>query len=334
MNYFEFLVHIKKKAFSPVYFLFGKEDYFIEDALNRLIDALCDLATRDFNLDIFYGNEVDGGKILDAATSYPMLSNNRVVVVKDVHKLSTTSLELIIRYLKKPASSTTLILVSIKSVSQNKQLSKIKSKSCWVECKPLYDRQIPTWLRSHLKDKGLEISEEAIFLLQVRVGNNLRAIVNELDKIILNLNGKKRIDGTDVQNVVGLSRIYSVFDLTNAIGYKDLNKSLTILNQLLKCGEKPTGILAMITRHFVNLSKIKGAIDQKKSQDEITALTGIPPYFIGKNKEMAEKFSGSQFNRIFEYLLKTDLILKTSRQNPKIALETLLICIIKNKARQ
>ncbi|MFQ5864902.1 MAG: DNA polymerase III subunit delta [bacterium] len=334
MNYFDFIAHIQKKQFSPVYFLYGKEDYFIEDALNRLIDAACDSATKDFNLDVFYGNEVEGAKIFDAASSYPMLADTRVVVVKEVDKLSASGLELLNKYLDKPASSTILVIISGKSGLRNKAISNIKSKSLWVECRPLYDRQVPKWIQDHLKEKGLEISQEAVLLIHVRVGNNLRDIVNELEKIVLNLEGRKRIEPADVQNVVGLSRSYSVFDLTDAIGHKDLDKSLTILSRLLQSGESPTGILALITRHFVNLMKVKGAVAQKNSNDEITALTGIPPFFIAKTKEMANNFSADQLNLIFEYLLETDLILKTSRQPPKIAMETLLINIIKNRMKR
>jgi DNA polymerase-3 subunit delta len=331
MTYFDFVTHIKKKKFSPAYFLYGKEDYFIEDALNRLLEAACDPATKDFNLDIFYGNDADVGKILDAASAYPMLADMRVVVVKDVHKLATSGLELLSKYLDKPASTTILILVNNKAEPLTKTMSRIKSKSFSVECKPLYDRQIPKWLKGNLKEKGLEISDEAVLLFQVRVGNNLREIVNELEKVILNLNGKNRIEAAHVQNVVGLSRNYSIFDLTDAIGYRDLNKSLIITNQLLQSGESPTAILRLVTRHFVNLIKVKGAVVENKSKDQIAALTGIPPFFVEKTKKMAENFSVDQLNSIFEHLLETDLTLKTSRQSPKIAMETLLVNIIRNR---
>ncbi|MFQ5751907.1 MAG: DNA polymerase III subunit delta, partial [bacterium] len=163
-----------------------------------------------------------------------------------------------------------------------------------------------------------------------RVGNNLRVIVNELDKIILNLTGKKKIEVKDVQKVVGLTRKFSVFDLNDAIGYKDLEKALVILNHMLESGESPTGILAMIARHFINLNKLKGVVTQNKSKDEMSTLTGIPPFFIQKSLEMATNYSAAQLQHIFESLLEKDLILKTSQQPPAIALQSLLIQIIQN----
>lgn len=329
MTYKELLIQISKNKFSPTYFLNGKEDYLLEDALNRLMEALCDPATKDFDLETFYGSEVDGIRIINAANAYPMMATDRVVVVKEVHKLTPTSFEQLTRYLEKPSSTTKLILISNKVDSRNKIISKIRTKSCWVECNPLYDREIPEWIRVHLKVKGYDITREAILMLQTRVGNNLRVIVNELDKIILNLNGRKKIIDSDVQKLVGYSRDYSIFDLTDAIGYKELSKSLSILNRMLQYGESPTVILGMITRHFISLVKVKGAIAQTKSQDEISQLTGIPSFVIKKMKKMSGNYPTSQFNKIFEYLLDTDVSLKTSSQKPKFALETLLVRILK-----
>jgi DNA polymerase-3 subunit delta len=145
---------------------------------------------------------------------------------------------------------------------------------------------------------------------------------------MINLNGKKRISAEDVQKFVALSRNFSVFDLTDAIGYKDLGRALGMLNQMLESGESATGILAMIARHFINLMKLKSAQSQKKSQEEIAALTGIPPYFLEKSLKMAEKYSLPQIKRTFERLLETDLALKTSQQPEQIALQTLLVQVI------
>ena len=328
MTYSEFISHLEKKQLSNSYLFVGPEDFLIDDCLKRIVDQVVDPGTKDFNFDVFYGNEVDGGKILDTVNAYPMLSDSRLVVVKDFQKLPSAGLDLLAKYLEKPVSSTKLVLTSPKIDLRNKAFSRIKSKSTYIEFKPLYDNEIPTWIQNYLKGKNLQISHEAGILIHARVGNNLRALVNELDKIILNLEGQSRIEEADVQKVVGVSRNFSVFNLNDAIGNRDLNKSLTILNLMIESGESPTGIVAMMTRHFVNLLKVKGAAAQKKSQNEISALTGIPPFFIRKSKEMANNYSSQQFHDIFESLLQADFILKTSQQSPQIALQTLLIKII------
>lgn len=327
MNHNELLHQIRGKQFSRSYFFCGAEDYLIDVALSKLIEAKVDPASKEFNLDIFYAKEVEGNKIVDTANAYPMMADTRLVIVKNAMELPLTILERIAKYLEKPSPTAILVLISEKADLRKKIVSRIKSNSCFVEFKPLYDRQIPPWIRDYLHEKGYEISQEAVLLLQARIGNHLRNLVNELEKIMVNLDGKKKIGAEDVENIAGYSRNFSVFELNDAIGYKDLKKSLAILTRMLESGEAPTGVLAMISRHFMNLAKLKGAVQQNKSQKEIAAITGIPSFFVEKSKRMAENFSLTQLEVIFEALLHTDEILKTSRQPPQLALQSLLVRI-------
>ncbi|MFQ5639682.1 MAG: DNA polymerase III subunit delta [bacterium] len=330
MNVNELLNQFKRNQFSNGYFFCGSEDYLLDVALSKLIEAKVEPATREFNLDIFYGKEVDANKILDTANAYPMMAQTRVVIVKNVLECPPSTLERIASYLQKPSPTTVLVLTCEKADLRKKAISKIKAHSTFVEFRPLYDRQFPGWIHEYLKKRGYEISQEAILLIQSRIGNGLRNVVNELEKIILNLNDNKKIDVEQVQAVVGLNKNFNVFELNDAIGFKNLDKSLSILTTMLERGESATGILVMMSRHFSSLTKLKGAMKQKKSAHEMTSITGIPPFFLDKSKKMAGNYTFDQLEFIFEKLLQTDVALKTSLQKPHIALQTLLIQIIKN----
>jgi DNA polymerase-3 subunit delta len=268
------------------------------------------------------------GRILDTANSYPMLADYRTIVIKEAHKLSSANVDALARYLSKPSATTKMMLVAEKIDGRIRGWIAIKKAAVHVEIKPLYDNQVAGWVQSFLKKKGCSISYEACLLLHAHVGNEMRALANEIEKLILNKGEDKEIDENDVQANVGLSRKFSVFNLNDSIGKRDLQGSLAILNQMLSSGESPNGILAMITRHFSNLLKVKGATAQRMSQKEITAMTGIPPYFIQKTKEMANNYPAKEYPGIFERLLETDLTLKTSRMSPDIALQTMLIDIM------
>ena len=327
MNYSEFISLLEKKGLPNSVFFCGSEDFLIEDCLQRITHTV-DPATRDFNFDVYYGSQVDGGKIVDTASAYPMLAESRLVIVKEVNKLSGAGLEALAKYLERQSSTTRLVLIAEKITARNKSWAKIKSNTCFVEFKQLYDNQVMSWMEQYLRGRGYEITSDASILVHSRVGNNLRAIANELNKILLNLNGEKRIAAEDVQGVVGLSRTFSVFHLTDAIGNREIENALQIMSKMLDSGESHTGMLAMITRHFVSLLVIKGAVRQKKSDNEIAALAGIAPYFVKKNKTMAAKYSFRLFENVFVCLLETDLKLKTSQQPPKIALQTMLVQIL------
>jgi len=329
MTYNEFLNHVKKRTFENAYFFYGSEDYLMDDCTKRLIDAVVEPETKDFNLDIFYGSQVEDGQVIEAANAYPMLAESRVVVLKQLHKLSSGSMEALLTYLEKPAPTTKLLLISNQMNNRGKNVSKLKSRCCSIEFKPLYDNKVPRWITDYVTTRGYEIDTQAALLMHAHVGSNLRSIVNELDKIFLNLTDSRKIVEADVQNVVGVSRKFSVFNLNDAIGNKDIEKSLLILNKMLEGGESHTAILAMVSRHFENLLKVKGAVSTGKGQNEISTLTGIPPFFVDKTKQMAKKYSLGEFDKIFDNLLATDLVLKTSRQSPKLALQTMLLRILR-----
>ncbi len=327
MTYLEFIKKLEKGDLHPAYVFAGTEQYLVDDCLKRLSEKVVEPSTREFNYDVFYASQIDAGRIIDAACAYPMLADARMVVVKELHKLSPSGLTAIGQYLEKPSATTRLVLITEKFSAKNKAYKQIKDKSCFVELKPLYDNQIPDWIKNLLKRQGYEISYNACLLIQAHVGNSLLNIANEIEKIKLNVESKK-IDESDVQRVVGLSKKFSVFDLNDALGNRQVEKSLSILNKMLDSGESPTAILAMVTRHFMNLLKVKGAVAQNKSPNEITALTGIPPFFIKKTKAMASQYPAEQFSTVFSCLLEADLNLKTSQQPPKIALQTTLLKIL------
>ncbi len=330
MQYREFKQHLKKNQLEKVYFLCGPEEYLLDDCLKDLTKRVVEPATREFNYDLFYAGQTDIGRVIEAANAYPMMSEKRLVVLKDVEKLTASGIKALTRHLQHPSATTMLVLVSPELAGRAKGIAKIKAGCCVVEFKQLYDNQVAGWIKDYVKSQGQEISYSATLLLHSHVGNNLRALTNELEKISLNLlHDSRKIEEEDVQQVVGLSRTYSVFNLNDAIGNKDISKSLLILNKMLASGESSTSILAMVARHYGNLLKIKGGVASGKSQSDLAKMTGIPSFFVSKTKEMAAKYSFEEFSNIFDCLLTTDLTLKTSRQTPRIALQTMLLRILR-----
>ena len=56
---------IDTRRFDPVYYLHGDDDYRKDDAVKQIIVAAVDPATRDFNLDVHRGGDVDAGGITE-----------------------------------------------------------------------------------------------------------------------------------------------------------------------------------------------------------------------------------------------------------------------------
>jgi len=314
----------RRGHFDPVYLFYGEEDFLTEQLCTNILKAAIAPGTEDFNLDVLYGNEVDGGKIMAIASSYPMMAARRVVLVKSFTLLSAQSIEMLAKYIKNPLPTTCLILTAEKVDLRKSKLAAIEKGSTTVEARPLYDRDIPKWIVAHLAERQMTISEPAIRLLHASVGNSLRSLSTEIDKISLNLGPRKKIEEDDVAAVIGMSKQFTVFDLCDAIGNKNISHGLKILGRMLQIGETPVGILAMLSRHFTILAKLKGFKAQRMGSADMAKRLNLNPFFLDHYLQQATKYNQAQLRDAFFLLLEADQHLKTSYQKPKLIIEELM----------
>ncbi|MEE4312549.1 MAG: DNA polymerase III subunit delta [candidate division KSB1 bacterium] len=329
MRYNEFIKHLQKGDIAPVYFFHGEEEFLIEEATQRIMEAVIQPDVREFNCDIFYGAETESLKVINIAKSFPMMAEKRLIVVKEVQKLSPAQLNHFAVYSENPVSSTCLILVAPTGQLRGKVYSKLKDNAVAVEFRPLYDNQVPLWVKQYVKSRGAEITDNAIIALQAFVGNKLLNIVNELTKIFLNLGERKQIDEDDVQFVVGFSKEYTIYHLLNAIGNKSLEESLLIMKRLLGFGEKPSGMIVRISNHFISLQKTMGMLNRRSSDTELARVTGVHPFFVKDLKSQVRNFSANQLEHAFALLMDADLNLKTSYQSNEMVMTLLVYHLVR-----
>jgi DNA polymerase-3 subunit delta len=86
------------------------------------------------------------------------------------------------------------------------------------------------WIREFVKSKGMDIDEKEASLLYEHLGNNLSRISSELEKLTVNIQPRKKIEATDIETFIGISREYNVFELQKAMGSKEFVK----VNKILK----------------------------------------------------------------------------------------------------
>ena len=329
-NYDDFIDATKGKNYAPVYLFIGEEDYLSEKCVDRVI---CDLLTTDtkaFNLDIVYGSKADASQVMAHAASFPMMSDRRVVVIKEFDKLlSDESVkELVSAYIARPLDSTCLVLVAEKADFRTKPFTDLKKNSAVYSFNPLYDNQIPAWIAARCKTMGKEVDIEACRLMQAYIGNSLRSIQNELDKLFTYLGERTLVTLEDVADVVGVSRGFTVFDLQNAIGRKNIAEAMRIVKRMTETGEAPQLSIIMLTRYFSLVWKVQDMLKHGESETEIIAATRISPYYFKNYAEAARRFSSSQIENSFGVLLDADIQLKSTSPDPNHLMEMLVYSLI------
>lgn len=217
----EIVSAVKSGQFAPVYLLMGDEPYYTDMVCDAVIENALDEASRDFNETICYGADVDADTVITAARRFPMMAERQLVVVKDAQAMR--DLEKLAVYCEKPLDSTVLVLLMRgASADKRKALYKQASKNgIVVESNALRDYEMPSWIAQYYSGRGLSIDPEAAALLAESAGTNLSRIAVETDKMLKNLpEGAKQITVSDIERNVGISREFSVFELTKELSAK------------------------------------------------------------------------------------------------------------------
>jgi len=220
----------KKNSFKPVYLLHGEEDYFIDELMDYAEHQILTESEASFNLTVFYGKDADWAAVVTACRRYPMFAEKQVVLLKEAQMLN--GIDKLEAYLENPLSSTIFIIgYKGKKLDGRMKISGLINKKGEIfESKKIAEYNLHDWINEQVKLKGFKISAKSVSLLQESIGNDLSRIVNEIDKLAINISGKNSIDEDDIEKYIGISKEYNVFELQAAIANKDLSTAIKIVN--------------------------------------------------------------------------------------------------------
>ncbi len=171
-------------AISPVYFLYGTEDYLIEEETRRLMDQTLSSQEKSLNLHLFNGENHDVQEILNAVRTLPMFSKYRLILVRQADQMEEDEVEAVIRYLPNPAPSACLVLVAQDAGPWKRHLAALRGIGQVIEFPRLKGRALISWVRKRMEAKGKDLSEDAVsFLLDV-VGDHLQDLFRRLFFIV------------------------------------------------------------------------------------------------------------------------------------------------------
>jgi DNA polymerase-3 subunit delta len=255
LTYQQILTDLKNKRYQPIYFLHGSEPYFIDLISDFIEKNVLNEGEKAFNQTILYGKEIDHLAVVDAARRYPMMSSHQVIIIKEAQEMKT--LKNLESYFLKPLQTTILVIChKHKRFNTNSKFGKlVKGKSVFFDSKKLWDNQVPDWIRDYLRSKSLKITSQGANLMAEFLGTDLSKITNELEKLIINLPKGTEITNAHIEEYVGISREYNIFELQKAIGAKDIAKVNRIVNYFISNPKKNPLVLVVGTL-FNYFSKI------------------------------------------------------------------------------
>ncbi len=270
----------KKKLFKPIYWFEGEEDYYIDLLMNYAEHKILPESEAGFNLSVFYGKDANWTEVVNACMRYPMFAEKQVVLLKEAQQMK--DLEKLENYIKAPLASTVFIIShKEKTINKTTKLGKyIKKESELFTSDKIRDYKLVEWVTDYLKSQDFTMSSKAILLLTEHLGNDLSRIVNELEKLTLNIGQRKSITEDDIEKYVGVSKEYNAFELQAAMSKKDLVKAMQII-QYFESNPKAAPIqlvLPALYGFFSKLYAIFGMTD--KSEAALRPLFYNNPYAV------------------------------------------------------
>jgi DNA polymerase-3 subunit delta len=317
---------IDKGEIAPLYFIFGDEEYLVERAVARILEKAVDPGFKDFNFSLFYGKEAKVEQILETAMTMPMFADRRVILVKRAEELSAESLESLLPYVRQPVLESCIVFQAAKIDQRRKFFLELKKTDFLIEYKKLKEEQLQWFIKREVEACGKKIEPAAAEMLVYYVGNNLRELVGQIGKLSVYLNDRPLVTIDDVRAMVSDTKLDNVFELANAIGERDLGKSMRRLQTVLRDTDAPYMLIGALASHFRKLCIIAGSIRENVSTDEISRKTGINPYFLKGMLPQARRFKADDYYHVFAALHDADLGMKSGGK-PATLLEMLVSSI-------
>lgn len=322
---FENLKMQLSKEILPAYFIGGEDSYLINYALS-LIEKACNITYADFNKIIFDKEGFNATDIVSACEVLPVIDVKRLVIVKDyLGTKNESEKNILLKYLKNPLNSTCLVLIAN---NQNNFYLSLVPEIEYVDCNRLSINVLTKWVASNITNKGYSMDTHTCKTLIEYCNYNLTKIDVELNKLIAYKNQDKLITLKDVETLVSKDEEYIIFELSDALLNKQIDKAHSIISNLYYNKNTPTIVLSYLTGYFRRL--LFSAISDFTTK-QIADMMNVKEFAIIKAKEQSKKLTKIKLKKIYDMCLEVEYKIKSGKMDGENAIEFLIANIVKER---
>ena len=311
--------------YKPIYLIFGEQDLLLERALDQLKRSVGELADLDFNSETFDGESANADEIVAACNTLPFASDRRLVVVRNVDKMSKEGTDALVTYAENPSETTILALVARK-IARNTRLYKVVERIGGLLERAAPGRnEWPQAVQDLFARRGRRVSVAGAELLVNAVGKDLRRLSVEVDKAVAFTGARTELGAEDIQRVVSTSATTQVWELGSALGDRNAGRALRLLDVLLSDGESVYALHALALRTVRDLITARALIDRGGgSAGEVAGALGRPDWQVRNLPRQAKGFTSSELIDILCAAAAAEAEMKTSR-DPRLVFERWIV---------
>jgi DNA polymerase III subunit delta len=322
---------LKRNELAPVIFLWGDESWLVDETIGQIESVALEPEAREFNREVFYGDEAEAQGIVTAAQTLPWLGMQRLVLVRGAEALPRAADPSLVAYCNQPSPSTCLIFTAQRAEA-SRPLFTLLLKLPWaVRFRKLLARELSTWIEQRIAARGCRISAQAVAALIDTVGNDLRLLANEIDKLVTFVGPEQVIEVKSLTALTDDIREMSAFELARCLSAGDLAEALRAWGKFASSGEYPGLALGAVIHHVHQLWRIKLAQRAGTPPERLARELNIPAFTIRRLSAQAAGIESERLRQWLEALLEADQTLKRSGLPPQSVFEKLILrfCVIR-----
>jgi DNA polymerase-3 subunit delta len=321
-----FLQRAARAKPEPVYVVHGDEHFLKRHVLAALSKVVLGSDTSDFGLATFSGDKATFAAVYGELTTLPFLGSRRLVVVEGADPFVTRERPKLEKYVGEPAVTGVLVL-EVQSWPATTRLAKMLPDGACISCKAPTGKQLPDWCVAWCaQGHGKQLAAAAATLLVDLVGGDMGLLDQELAKLSVYAGAAERIEVADVDRLVGNSRAENTWKVFDLIGAGQTAAALTLLDRLLTQGEDPMRLLGAFSMQLRRLAQAARLFAQKAALSDALEQAGVPPFARRGAEQQLRHLGRRRLDRVFDWLVQTDLGMKGSSQlPPRTLLERLIV---------
>jgi DNA polymerase-3 subunit delta len=282
-TFYQLVKDFQKREFVNIYLFYGEEPFYIDELSDYLTEHVLNDIEKEFNQVVLYGRDSNAAQVVNSSKQFPMIGERQLVVLREAQDMDLKkeeNLNLLLSYINHPQPSTILVICHKYKAPPAKLLkSLVASKvAVTIESKRKYDNEMPAWITNQVKSSGYSISDKAAIMLVEYLGNNLEKINNELGKLFINLPKTKVITENEIEQYIGISKDYNIFEFLSALAKKNIIKANQIAHHFaLNPGDNSIfKTIPMVFNFFSKVLLIHSLPD--KSETSIMSKAKLTPF--------------------------------------------------------
>ena len=306
VKYEELVAQLKSRQFKPVYLLMGEEPFYIDRICRFFENKVIEEADRDFNQVVLYGKDTSAAEIVANAKEFPFGSQYKLVVVKEAKDLK--DIDLLKSYVENPAESSILVIRYKYAKLKATQYKAFEKKGVVFESVGIKDWNLPDWVQKTASAFKFKLDAQTANILTEHIGNDLSRIFNEFEKLKVILPPGSSITPDVVEQYIGISKEYNIFELQEALGSRNAQKTYKIIHNFTQHLKENPNIKTILMLYNFYHKMLMYHLSPDKSNEALRAIYGnLPPMIMSKNVRYAQSHTIAQLTNIISVLREYDV---------------------------